>query len=110
MPVKYMDIKEFRETGYLQELNRRFLHPLGLAMEVVIEDDGTERIGGIWDYRDDPEGILFGEDTIDRVKAGMIDQIIKQRVEPRQTRLGYWVQPVESDTAVDPQVEQEPRG
>ena len=30
---KYMPIKEFRERGYLQELNRRFLHPLGLALE-----------------------------------------------------------------------------
>ena len=31
-----IDVKEFREKGYLQELNRRFLHPLGLALEIII--------------------------------------------------------------------------
>ena len=58
--IKYMDAKEFREKGYLQELNRTFLHPLGLALEVKQETDGTETIGGIWDYRDDPDGIIYG--------------------------------------------------
>jgi len=61
--IKRIDIKEFREAGYLQEANRQFFHPLGLALEVVISDDGTEKIGGIWDYRDDPEGIVFYELT-----------------------------------------------
>jgi len=37
IPV-HMDIKEFKERGYLQEVNRKFLHPLGLALEVVIDD------------------------------------------------------------------------
>lgn len=55
---KLMDIKEFKERGYLQELNRRFLHPLGLAL-VVIKEDGAYRIGGIRDSRDNPSGIIF---------------------------------------------------
>lgn len=82
--VKYISITEFRERGFLQEANRLFFHPLGLALEVVTErckfcdppgriDGGknhcehcdgvghTERLGGIWDYRDDPEGMTFGE-------------------------------------------------
>lgn len=59
--VERMDIREFREAGFLQEVNRLFLHPHGLALEVVVEDDGSERLGGVWDYRDDPEGIVFGE-------------------------------------------------
>lgn len=29
-----MDVEEFRELGYLQEVNRRVLHPLGLALSV----------------------------------------------------------------------------
>jgi len=57
--IKRIDIKEFREKGYLQELNRRFLHPLGMALEVRQEDDGTEILGGIWDYREDEEGIYY---------------------------------------------------
>lgn len=57
--IKYMDIKEFRESGFLQEANRLFFHPHGLALEIVVEEDGTEHLGGIWDYRDDPEGIWY---------------------------------------------------
>jgi hypothetical protein len=30
-----INIKEFREKGYLQEANRRFFHPLGLALSVA---------------------------------------------------------------------------
>lgn len=57
---KRMDIKEFREFGFLQEVNRMFLHPMGLSLEVLIDDDsGEEFLGGIWDCRDDPEGIFF---------------------------------------------------
>lgn len=55
----YMDIKEFYEGGFLQEVNRQFFHPLGLALEVVFEDDGTLRLGGIQDSREDPEGFIF---------------------------------------------------
>ena len=40
--IKRIDIKEFRESGLLAELNRTFLHPLGLALEIIVEDDGTD--------------------------------------------------------------------
>jgi predicted pyridoxine 5'-phosphate oxidase superfamily flavin-nucleotide-binding protein len=59
--IKYIDIKEFRELGYLQELNRQFLHPLGMALSVTVDEDGNEHLEGIWDYRDDPEGIFYDE-------------------------------------------------
>ena len=64
--IKYIDIKEFGEKGYLQELNRLFLHPLGLALEVIEEADGSETLGGIQDYRDDPNGITYGLKDADR--------------------------------------------
>lgn len=57
--IKKMDISDFRRLGYLQELNRLFLHPLGLAIEVEILSDGTEVLSGILDSRDDPEGIMY---------------------------------------------------
>lgn len=57
--TKKIEIKEFREQGFLQEVNRQFLHPLGLALEVSIDDTGQEFITGVWDYRDDPEGIIY---------------------------------------------------
>lgn len=68
--IKRITIKEFREKGFLQELNRQFLHPLGMALEVLIEEDGTESLGGIWDYREDAEGMFYNNDLIleDRVR------------------------------------------
>jgi hypothetical protein len=60
MSIKRMNIKEFHELGFLQEANRQFFHPLGLALEVSIDDDGNYILGGVWDYRDDPEGMTMG--------------------------------------------------
>lgn len=42
MAINYMNVKDFREEGYLQEVNRRVLHPLGLAIEAQWSDDGSE--------------------------------------------------------------------
>lgn len=91
--IKRMDIAEFRREGYLQELNRRFLHPLGLALEVAVEDDGTERLGGIWDCRDDPAGVYYGE--IDWPKFDRIERLWREREPGRVARIGDMVQPAE---------------
>lgn len=92
--VKRIDIKEFRDLGYLQELNRQFLHPLGLALEVVTEDDGSEHLGGVWDYRDDPEGIAFSLDQMTQEKFDYVKQEIEDKYDARVNLLGYWIQPV----------------
>ena len=67
--IKRMSVKEFREKGFLQEANRLFFHPLGLALEVKNVDTPEECLGGIWDYRDDPEGMLFGDETMKKTEA-----------------------------------------
>lgn len=36
VPVRRMEPAEFRRLGLLQEVNRQFLHPLGLALEMQI--------------------------------------------------------------------------
>lgn len=103
--IKRMSVKAFRAQGYLQELNRRFLHPLGLAIEVVVDDeDGTMSFGGVWDYRDDPEGIRFDyadkgfspPDRVNRARENM-DWIAVQEMERKPTReaaLGFWIEPI----------------
>ena len=127
----YMDIAAFKDLGHVQELNRLFLHPLGLALEVKREslpwyarlwlrfrrllarlahrpvqeaDDETGEwgpwtLGGIWDYRDDPEGVTFGGDYLDtneaKKKAAFIAREQSIRAEKRQERLGFNVQPME---------------
>lgn len=90
--IRRIDIKEFREAGYLQEVNRRFLHPLGLALEVVVEEDGTERLGGVWDYRDDPEGMAFTSSP-DPAYATRIGEEWSARASARHRALGFMVQP-----------------
>ncbi len=92
--INKIDIKEFREIGLLQEINRQFLHPLGLALEVRIDDDGNETLGGIWDYRDDPEGMLYGEDVIDLKKVKTVAEFINKQHKKRRDVVGYVIQKV----------------
>lgn len=89
-----MEVEEFWREGYLQELNRQFLHPLGLALEVSQADDGTVTLGGIWDCRDDPEGIIFVDDGPDPEKAKRIEQESSVKALLREAALGYVIQPV----------------
>ena len=76
--VKRIDIKEFRKLGYLQEANRRFFHPLGLALEVIVDTDtGDVKLGGIWDSRDDPEGIVFDKFDGDKATAVTVEMLAR---------------------------------
>lgn len=96
--MKTLSVESFRKQGYLQELNRRFLHPLGLALEVIKDESGNWSFGNVWDYRDDPEGIIYGDDILNlpetKQKAGFIDNEIQIRQAARINKLGYWRQPL----------------
>lgn len=112
-----IDIAEFREIGFLQEVNRLFFHPHGLALEIVTEEEceacgghgrpaprsageqtppcevchGTgqvERLGGVWDYRDDPEGVMFGLPMkIDTDKVKRVKREYQKHEGPRKSLL-----------------------
>jgi len=103
MTIVRIDIAEFRRLGYLQELNRRFLHPLGLALEVIHLADGTEELGGVWDYRTDPEGLRFGDLTSDeeRERADYIEARWDELAKTRREELGYVIQPIQARTPDD---------
>lgn len=88
---KKMSVKEFREFGYLQELNRCFLHPLGLALEVIINEDGTETFG-VWDGRDYPGGFTYDPDLIEIEKAARVYRERTKRETLRFQALGYVIQ------------------
>jgi len=101
MPIEYMDVEEFLNEGYLHEVNRRFFHPLGLALVIRCETDdetgeptGPWEVAGIWGARHVPEGICFSDDTLEPDKAQRISDIEDARRDARVERLGYWVQPV----------------
>ncbi len=98
--VKRIPIKEFREFGFLQEVNRQFLHPLGLALEVIIDEKtGEERLGGVWDYRDDLEGMIYGDVIINSKeadgKAIRVEGLRKAKAVDRLRILGYRIQPID---------------
>lgn len=92
--VKLISIQEFWEGGYLQEINRQFLHPLGLALAIERTPAGTCRIVGVFDARGDPEGFRFGEDMMLRSKGLAVMDEQQRRRESREAALGYYVQPL----------------
>lgn len=71
----YMDLQEFIDLGFLQEINRVLLHPAGLALAMVKPggDDLTKTTMRVWDYRDDPEGMFFAHNEISGTK---IDNVV----------------------------------
>jgi hypothetical protein len=91
--IRYIDPVEFVAKGYLQEVNRRFLHILGLALEIYVDDDGKAVFSGVWDYRDDPEGIVFGE--VDTEKVLAVQEELDAKIETRQAMFGWFLQPYE---------------
>lgn len=96
--IKRIEIAEFVSEGYLQELNRMFLHPLGLALEVIVGAYRRPiRLGGVWDSRDDPEGIIYADGVPDLGKVNRIRQLAEGRKPYRVDRLGYWIQPPNAD-------------
>lgn len=78
-----IDIAEFRDKGFLQEVNRQFFHPLGLALEVMIDIKGVTKLGGIWDYRDDPEGLFFGDEMLEEEKINYVEDLKNSKRVPR---------------------------
>jgi len=100
--MKKIKIKEFRKLGFLQELNRQFLHPMGFALEVIVDEKtGEEQLGGIWDYRDDPEGIIYDIENSDeeRIKrfaenANYVENHINKMIATRIDILGYGVEQI----------------
>lgn len=94
--IKHIDIKEFRELGFVQEINRRFLHPCGLALEVTRDTEtGEEHISGVWDFRDDPEGLYFEVGELEAEKTQTVQRLLNEKAAARLEALGFVVQPGE---------------
>ncbi len=97
--MKRINIKEFRELGLLQEINRKILHPRGLALEVIIDNKNDEEIiKSLWDYREVEEGINFDINTSDKERINNFQQK-KENVEnmiitTREKKLGYVIEPI----------------
>ena len=88
--MDYLSATDVRGLGLLQEVNRIFFHPIGLAAEL---DPVDGRIS-IQDHRDDPEGVVFAEGVLDIEKA-LSYWRMKQKLFPiREKALGFIIQEV----------------
>lgn len=89
--------KFFVDNGILFELNRQVLYPLGLALEVIVDDETgkVKHFGGVWDYRDEDEGIRFDdvgfEDGLAKWNV-FREKYVDEAVKKRELILGYIVQ------------------
>lgn len=102
-PIKLLDPKEFMEFGYLQEVNRKFFHPLGLSLIVDVDSDsGSVTLSSIKDDRDDLEGVIFDTEKMESAKflekAVRVHEEFKKRAEVREKALGYVIQPLPEKT------------
>jgi len=91
-------------SGLLFEINRRILHPLGLALAINYDDqDGAlseeEAIitlsQDMWDYRDDPEGMIFADDSLEEGSVKykrFFKEFAEQKILERTKLLGYTIQ------------------
>lgn len=97
--IKYMSIREFRDVGFLQEINRRLLHPCGLAI-AIHDSPGESTTMRIWDYRDDPEGMVFDTGEIQQYKIDAVNELFDAHVEGRLKYFGTVIQ--ETNTTLPP--------
>jgi len=94
--MKRISAREFREFGFLQEINRQWLHPLGMALEVIVDEaTGDVQFGGVWDYREDPAGLRFEEGQIDKDKAQRVADFAEKKHRDREGLIGFVIQPIE---------------
>jgi len=93
-----MSLKEFVEGGYLQEANRLFFHPLGIAIAVKVNDDDPnfEQANMLVFQSDDPDGIVFAEISPAHIeRAKRISDLTVFAGRRRLKQLGFGVQPLE---------------
>lgn len=92
-----LPISDLINEGYLQEVNRCFFHPLGLALAVTCDEEHSDH-GSMYvmDYRHDPEGMFFGDltDSDSIRKANNVLSLRLQKAKEREESVGNVIQPV----------------
>ena len=99
MNLHPLGAKLLYESGLLFELNRRVLHPFGLALSVVVSEENEAgdvevALGGVFESSDE-EGIIFADDVY-REGIERFERFLQERGEKklrlRFRRLGYVMQ------------------
>lgn len=91
--MKEMSVLDFWQKGLLHEINRQFLHPMGLALEVTQDDQGHCHFSRVRDFRHDPEGYLFVDACLDPLKVRRVKRMFEAKRKVREAKYGWHVQP-----------------
>lgn len=83
-----MSVESFNKLGFVQEINRRLLHPCGLELMVM----GDKFL--ILDSREEPEGLYFEDKDLSRVKAQFVVDLFNSKLAHRREVFGHIIQPV----------------
>jgi hypothetical protein len=91
-----MSLKDFRDLGFLQEANRQFFHPLGLALGLVANENEDYSSVIIYDWRDDPDGGMFQSlnEPRDKECYEYIKFIHDEKAAVRLEKFGFVIQPI----------------
>ena len=87
------------DSGLLFTINHQILSPFGLVLAINLGDNQEEdemSIDGIWDYRDNPEGIIFDNETFivgSEKFQKFMDEFGEEKLQKRHDVLGYIHQP-----------------
>lgn len=99
-PIKFLvDPTDYLlRSGLLFEINRRVLHPFGLAMSLEVDEETDKPTKyfnvKLWDSTEDPEGIIFTDEMFEsgRTKFQTFKDVHKKRLATRLIALGYLIQ------------------
>jgi hypothetical protein len=97
--MKKISLKEFQNLGFVQEINRQFLHPRGLALSLIYDDENeTYEFDGILDFRDEKDGTVFADLTTERhtEKAKTVQDALDKNTQERMKNFGWVIQPIGS--------------
>ena len=92
-PQPTITVDEFVKLGLLADVNRRVLHPLGLALSVKVDETGRATSFAAILVDDDPEGWKFGKDTDTYNKLCCADELRGFHSTARLAALGWIEQP-----------------
>jgi|SRR5690606_3002291 len=91
-------VRYLLDNGLLFEINRKVLHPLGLALVVNVDEENRKKItidGLIKVPEDDKEGFVYDDETFtvgSEKYEKFLEKYGRKRLELRKEELGYIIQ------------------
>jgi len=93
--LQLMDLRAWCEFGHLQEVNRAYFHPRGMALTLVLDDELREPYLVV-QSTDDKEGWIIDPVLPETVeKARRVQAELEEKKPVREHALGYWIQPID---------------